>query len=218
MHLTSKLGPKRILVVVLVIILIVGSVVAVFIALQTSSSSNQSPETTPTASPTASPIPTATPTSTTTPSNSSTHIVDWSTMASGDTDFWNETASSSYLLTLNNTMADGYDGLNIEAYNDTNLAIQQPIWSITFYNGTFFSYNCGDASAFGYGYCNGSIQIFVNDSAIIITGVNVANPSSPVTGTSPFVINVPFQTLEQIQTSGSGSFNSGDLDITLTIT
>jgi hypothetical protein len=204
-----KLSVTEIAVTALVVVIIVGGITASYIALKpgapspsptatTSPSPTFSPTPTPSSTPTPTPSPTPTPTPT--PVNE-THTVDWTTMASYTTDFWNITISNPYTITLNDSMtvSSGEQWLTITAQSNTTT-----VWSVQFINSTCFRYS--NFNDYGFLNCdNGIAYVTVNATSITYAGTS-SYTSSPS--------GVTFSSISQIQTeNGDGLFNGGKLII-----
>jgi hypothetical protein len=132
--------------------------------------------------------------------------------------YWNVSVTESYQVTLNDTIKDstGNQQLSIWAENSIDVNTQQFIWNVNFVNSTYFFYwanngTAGGPSNSGYLNCiNGVVYVVVSNTSIEFIG------SSAVT------INMPFQNLEQIQTSDngngvtSGDYTNGSFSLTIT--
>ena len=142
---------------------------------------------------------------------SSVHTVDWATMANRQTDFWNITVTNPYTVVLTDamTVSSGNQNLEVDAYSSPSA--QFPAWIVIFVtNATFNFYvyttNGSIINSGSYLPCNnGVVQIAVTRTQIAFTG------------TSPVTSDIPFENLVKIVTfSNGGSFNGGQLDMTLT--
>ena len=179
---SSKLGVTKMLVIALVVIVVVGGVAAAYILLQPPSSS---------------PSP-----------SSNTHTVDWSTMASYQTDFWNLNLTNPYTVVLDDSMtvSNGSQWLSIQANNSTQTQ-NRAVWQIYFMNSSNFQYTTfnSDGSTLDRGQLgcdNGVVQVVVTNATIAFIG------------TSSATSNVSFTNIGQIVTSnGDGNFNGGELKI-----
>jgi len=110
-----------------------------------------------------------------------------------------------YTVTLNDSMtvSGGEQYLGINGFGSSGL-----LWYVVFVNSTYLQYGTfvnGATVDSGYLNCtNGIAQVVVDNATITFTG------------SSSYVSNVSFQSLDQIQTiNGDGSFNSGELDISI---
>ncbi len=186
----------------------------------------QAPTVQPTASPSPTPKPTASPspnpTPTSTPSGK-THTVDYTTMMTGnEIDYWNQTVSSSYTVTLKDTMSVGTqpDQLGIMAESSLNDAnSNQWIWNVNFVNSTFFYYWVNTGGGNGpQGHLNtvgGSATVVVTSTYIEFIGSGTGQYYS-LNYSGSYSFNNVFETLAQIQTSNGGNganFTSGNLTI-----
>jgi hypothetical protein len=106
------------------------------------------------------------------------------------------------------TVSNGNQLLEIDGVG--NLTSSTPTWSVVFLDNAtfnFFTYDTnGNIVDSGYSLScdNGFVQVTVTSTQITFTG------------TVPTVSNVPFETLLQIATlNDGGSFNGGELDMTL---
>jgi hypothetical protein len=129
-------------------------------------------------------------------------------MTGAEIDYWDVSVSSSYTVTLNDTLTvtSGNQELTIWAENSTDINTQQWIWNIEFMNSTFFYYWANTGGGNGP---QGSLNC-VNGIVYVV----VSNTSIEFIGTSSITINTTFQNLEQIQTQNDGgNFNSGKLNI-----
>jgi hypothetical protein len=222
LHVLGKksLGATRMIVIALVAIVAAGSVAAAYVALQPPMPSHtptptQTPTPTPmptsSTSPSSGPTPTSAPTLTPTPSPTpspmpKTRTVDYTTMISPSTDYWNLTVTSPYIVTLNDSMTvssgDQYLIIEGESYNG-NIGV---IWQVWFLNATYYHYETdvyGQTPNSGYAYCNnGLVQVSVTNTAIAFIG------------TTSISFNVPFENLDFVLTrNGDGIFNGGNLSI-----
>jgi len=132
-------------------------------------------------------------------------------MAGNEIDYWNQSVSVSYTVTLNDTMSVGAqpDQLGILAessLNDVNSNLW--IWNVNFVNSTFFYYWVNTGGGNGpQGHLN-----CVNGVAYVV----VTNTSIEFIGATSYTVNISFQNLVQIQTSNGGNganFTSGNLNI-----
>jgi len=135
-------------------------------------------------------------------------------MTGNEIDYWNVSFSSSYTVTLTDTMSVGAqpDQLGILAessLNDVNSNLW--IWNVNFVNSTFFYYWVNTGAGNGpQGHLNtvdGLVTVAVTSTSIEFIG----------SGTGQYiVIDTPFQNLMQIQTSNGengAAFTSGELSI-----
>lgn len=133
-------------------------------------------------------------------------------MTGEEIDYWNQSVSASYTVTLNDTMTvtSGNQELSIWAessLNDVNSTLW--IWNVEFINSTYFWYwvNSPFGSANGpHGYLNcvnGIVYVVVSGTSIEFTG-----------GVGEVTVSIAFQNLVQIQTQNDGGdFTSGNLNI-----
>jgi len=127
-------------------------------------------------------------------------------MANDQTDIWNVTATDSYTVTLNDSMtvSSGDQYLLVSGENSI-----EGVWTVQFINSTYFQYGslvAGSTHDTGYLTCaNGIVQVVVTSTSITFVG------------TSSFTSNQAFENIGQMITRNmDGSFNSGELDITVT--
>jgi hypothetical protein len=159
------------------------------------------PTTAPTSAPTASPTPapTATPAPTPTP-NPNSHTVDYTAMMTGsESDYWDESVSSGYTITLEDSMtvSSGDQYLLISALSGSST-----VWSVLFL--TSSTYQIGGNSTV-FNCVNGLVYVVVNSNSITFIG------------TTSNTVSATFTSLTQIRTAnGDGDFNGGNLEITLT--
>jgi hypothetical protein len=140
---------------------------------------------------------------------SNTHTVNHTAMMSSRNDYWNITVTGPYSVILNDSMtvSSGDQDLQVVGLssNITN------IWEVFYVNGTCFQYVTWDAQGnqmdSGWLNCSkGLVQVVVTATTITFTG------------TASFTSNIPFVNLGEVWTANSGgNFNSGELDMTLTI-
>ena len=190
---SSKVGVMRMVVIALVVIIVVGGGVATYIALKPISGPAPTPS---------SPIP-------------KTHMVNWTTMANHQTDFWNVTIKNHYTIVLNDTMtvSSGNQLLEIDGVPSGGQGAEgtwAPRWVVYFVNNTAFDFfiYATNRSMINSGYslrCSGIVQVVVTSTQITVTG------------TSSVTSNIPFENLVQIVTvNDGGNFNGGRLGMALT--
>ena len=129
-------------------------------------------------------------------------------MVNYQTDYWNNTITNPYEVTLNDSMtvSSGYQWLSITAYGTSSL-----VWSVVFINQTYCQCVTAIPGAGGYhddnGFLNcnnGLVQVVVSSTAITYIG------------TTTHVVSVGFTGLASVQTlNDDGTFNGGELDMTL---
>jgi hypothetical protein len=126
-------------------------------------------------------------------------------MANYTIDCWNVTMTNPYTVSLNDSMtvSSGEQYLGVNGFGSNGL-----IWFVIFINSTYLQYETvvnGSAVNSGYLNCvNGVAQVTVDAHTISFIGSTTS------------ISNVDFQNLNQIQTlNGDGSFNGGELDITV---
>ncbi len=112
-----------------------------------------------------------------------------------------------YTVTLNDSMtvSGGEQYLGINGFGSNGL-----VWFVVFVNSTYLEYGTfvnGTTVNSGNLNCTSGIAQVVVDNATIT-----------FIGSSTFISNISFQNLEQIQTmNGDGSFNGGELDISISV-
>jgi hypothetical protein len=135
-------------------------------------------------------------------------------------DYWNQTVSAAYTVTLKDTMSVGAqpDQLGILAessLNDVNSNLW--IWNVNFVNSTFFYYWVNTGGGNGpQGHLNtvdGIATVVATSTSIEFIGSGAGQYYSlSYSGTYSF--NNALETIEQIQTSNGGNgaaFTSGNL-------
>jgi hypothetical protein len=174
---SSKSGVTKMVIIALVVIIVVGGIIAAYITLHPSTSSL------------------------------STHIVDWTKMANYQTDFWNISLTSSYVVVLNDSMTvlNGSQYLDITGHNSSS-GSTEGVWEVEFINSTYFHY-CTFISGVTHdsgnlGCPNGIVQVSVTNVSIMFAGI------------SSFTSNQTFENLGKITTvNDDGNFNGGELGI-----
>ena len=143
-------------------------------------------------------------------------------MTGNEIDYWNQSVSASYTVTLKDTMSVGAqpDQLGILAessLNDVNSNLW--IWNVNFVNSTFFYYWVNTGGGNGpQGHLNtvgGIANVVVSTTYIEFIGSGT-NQYYFVYYAGSNTFNNAFETLAQIQTSNGGNganFTSGSLSI-----
>jgi len=133
-----------------------------------------------------------------------------------ETDIWDISVSSSYTLTLKDSMtvSSGSQELGIWAYNSASASATNWIWNVNYMNSTFAYYwvNTGGGNGpQGHISCvNGEVYVVVTSASIQFIGSSSAT------------VSTSFQSIAQIQTVNggdgvtSGLFNGGLLQISYT--